>query len=73
MGVICPSPGILSEVIHLYFARGLTFVGENPDEDEFVSLVRIPRDAFCEMMLHGEIVDAKTVCLVNIARARGLL
>ncbi len=73
MGVICPSPGILSEVIHLYFARGLTFVGERPDEDEFLSTVRIPRETFWEMMLHGEIVDAKTICAVNIARARGLL
>ncbi len=73
MGSICPSPGILSEVIHLYFARGLTFIGEQPDEDEFLSTVRIPRETFWEMMLHGEIVDAKTVCAVNIARARGLL
>ena len=73
LGVICPSPGILSEVIHLYFARGLTFVGEQFDEDEFMRTVRIPRDAFLEMLLHGEIVDAKTICAVNIARARGLL
>ena len=73
LGVICPSPGILSEVIHLYFARSLTFVGEQFDEDEFMSTVRIPRDAYLEMLLHGEIVDAKTICAVNIARARGLL
>ena len=73
MGVICPSPGILSEVIHLYFARGLTFVGEKFDDDEFLSTVRIPRDTFLEMLLHGEIVDAKTICAVNMARVRGLL
>ncbi len=73
MGVICPSPGILSEVIHLYFARGLRFVGEHLDEDEFVSTVRIPLATFWEMMLHGEITDAKTICAVTMARARGLL
>ena len=62
MGVICPSPGILSEVIHLYFARGLSFVGEQFDEDEFLSTVRVPRETFIEMLLHNEIVDAKTIC-----------
>ncbi len=73
LGVLCPSPGILSEVIHLYFARGLTFVGEQFDEDEFLSTVRIPRETFIEMLLHNEIVDAKSICSVNIARARGLI
>ena len=73
MGVICPSPGILSEVIHLYFATGLTHVGQSPDDDEFVSVVRVHKDTFVEMLLHSEIIDAKSICAVNIARARGLI
>ena len=64
LGCIYPSPGFLTEVTHLYAARGLHAGEMQPDEGEFLELVRIPAD---------EIRDAKTVAAMYRARLLGLL
>lgn len=55
-----PSPAILGEKIEIYLARGLSFGEASPDEDEFLTSVRIPLDALLEMVMRGEILDGKT-------------
>ena len=64
LGTLYPSPGYVGEIIWMYAATGLTF-GENcPDEDEFLTAERVPLEKAVEMILSGEIKDAKTQAAV---------
>ena len=60
LGKFIPSPAILSEVIHLYLAEGLSFGECELDEDEFLEVEKIPLDTLYSMVLRGEIEDGKT-------------
>lgn len=60
LGELYPSPGYCGEIIWMYAATGLTFGEQNPDEDEFLLCERLPLDRAVEMVLSGEIKDAKT-------------
>lgn len=62
LGRIIASPGCYGEVLHLYLAEGLHFGETNPDEDEFLDLIRTPFDEMLARVLSGEIEDAKTIC-----------
>ncbi len=64
LGKLLSSPGFSSEVIHMYLARGLTFTGQELDEDEFLDVVRQPFSTLVERVMAGEITDAKTVACV---------
>lgn len=61
LGYMYPSPGFINEVTHIYFAEGLSQGDTDPDEDEFLDIVRVPLDEAYEMALNGELHDAKTV------------
>jgi len=56
-----PTVGYSNEIIRLYFATGLTYVGAHPDEDEFLELKYIHIDELYQMCLDGRIKDGKTV------------
>ena len=60
LGRIDPSPALMDERIHLYLARGISFTERELDEDEFLDVVKIPLDELYEMVMRGEIADAKT-------------
>ena len=64
LGVIYPSPGFCQEILHLYLAKDLTYGQCQPDEDEFLEVVRMPFDELLEQVMSGEIKDAKTVAAV---------
>ena len=64
--------GFSSEVLHMYLAQELTEGACHPDEDEFLSVERIPFSALVEQVRQGEIKDAKTVALVLKAKLLGL-
>lgn len=69
-----PTPGYINEVIYCYLATGLTFGETDPDEDEFLDVLRIPLERAVEMVLSGEIKDAKTqiaVLKVKVLRDAG--
>ena len=54
------SVGFCDEKLTLYFAR-LEQMGENnPDEDEFLNVKKIPLETAVEMIMSGEVEDAKT-------------
>ena len=61
LGPMYPSPGFCDEVLYTYLALGLTEGEAHPDEDEFLSLERVPLDEVCEMIMRNEIPDGKTV------------
>ena len=60
LGVLISSPAILTEEIWMYLAEGLTFGETDPDEDEFLEIVRMPLSELGEKILAGEVEDAKT-------------
>lgn len=69
LGKLIPSPAVLSEVIHLYLAEGLTFGERELDDDEFLDVTEIPLEELYKMVLNGEIEDAKTQIAVMKAFA----
>lgn len=60
LGELYPSPGYVNEVIYMYYADGLEYGECDPDDDEFLDLIKIPFDKAVEMVVSGEIKDAKT-------------
>lgn len=61
LGFLHASPGFSTEVIHLYLAEELTFGTSHPDEDEFLTVQRVPLAELTAMALDGRLTDAKSV------------
>lgn len=60
-----PSVGYNTEEIHCYVASGLKKVGEiTPDNDEFISVVKMDLKKLIRMITTGKIIDSKTICAV---------
>ncbi len=60
LGEFYPTPGYTNEVIYIFYADNLSYGETNPDDDEFLDLVKVPFDKAVEMVLSGEIKDGKT-------------
>ena len=60
LGELYTSPAFLDEVIHMYLATDLTFVEQDPDEDEFVEVEKIKLNDFVKEIMNGKIPDSKT-------------
>ena len=60
LGELYPTPGYCGEVIYMYLATGLSFGETDPDEDEFLNVKKIPLEKAVDMIMKGEIKDAKT-------------
>lgn len=60
LGKLYPSPGYCGEIITMYLAEDLGFGEQSLDDDEFLDTVKIPFEKAVEMVLAGEIPDAKT-------------
>lgn len=60
LGCLLPTPAYDTEVIHMYLARELTRAEQKLDEDEFLDVMKIPFNKTLEMVMNGEITDAKT-------------
>ncbi len=64
MGTVYPTVAYCTEIIHLYFAKGLKKTHQHLDEGEFLSVEEIPLERAVELVMNGEISDSKTVALV---------
>ena len=64
LGKLYPSPGYCGEVIWMFAATGLSYGEQHPDDDEFLSVEKIPLEKAVQMILSGEITDAKTQAAV---------
>lgn len=60
LGELYPTPGYCGEIIWMYLATGLTFGDTDFDEDEFLNIEKIPFTKCVQMVMSGEIKDAKT-------------
>lgn len=74
LGELYPTPGYCGEIIYMYLATGLTFGESCPDEDEFLNVKKLPLKKAVEMVLSGDIKDAKTqTALLKVAILKGLI
>lgn len=60
LGGLDTSPALVSEKISMYLAEDIIFGERSLDEDEFLDVERVPLDTLFEMVMRGEIRDAKT-------------
>ena len=58
---IVTTPGFCDEVISIFLATGLTAGDDEPDEDEFLNVVKMPLKELLEMADRGELTDSKTL------------
>lgn len=61
LGAICPLPGYSDERIHLFLASDLAPSRQHLDVDEVLEVHEVEFDKAIEMILKGEIQDAKTI------------
>lgn len=73
LGEAYPSPGFLTEVLYAYCALDLTPGECQPDEDEFVEVIRMPIHEVERRIAAGEICDGKTIVAMYRARLLGYL
>ena len=74
LGELYPTPGYCGEIIWLFLATKLTFGDSKPDFDEFLEVEKIPLDKAVDMVLNGEIKDAKTqiaILKIKLLKERG--
>ncbi|MEG2083108.1 MAG: NUDIX hydrolase, partial [Oscillospiraceae bacterium] len=67
VGVIYPSPGYGQERLYMYIARGLCAGEQELDDEEFLSVKKMPLAEAAALALNNTIKDAKTVALLLIA------
>lgn len=73
LGVLDTTPALIDEKIHMYMAEGLTYGEMHLDEDEFLSVHRIPLTELIDMVMKGEIRDGKTqIAILKAARILGI-
>lgn len=60
IGVYYPSVAVCDECIHMYLATKLSFCEQHTDDDEFLSVEKIPLARLYDMIIAGEIPDGKT-------------
>lgn len=64
IGELYPSPGYCGEIIYMFAAKGLHSGDKNLDEDEFLEAEKFPLQQVIDMIMTGEIKDAKTQAAV---------
>ena len=73
LGVMLPSPAILSEKLYVYLAEDISFDEQELDDDEFLEIERVPLSELYKMVMSGEIEDAKTqIAILKAANMLGI-
>ena len=68
LGAIDTTPAIIDERIHLFLAENLSFREACLDEDEFLSVEKVPLSELYEDVMSGRICDAKTqIAVLKVA------
>ena len=71
LGIYVSSPGVFTEIVHLYLARGLDSVKMTHEAAELIEVHWIELEDACARSLHGDINDGKTA--LGLLRARSVL
>ena len=71
LGEIATTPALINERIYFYLAEGLTFGERELDEGEFLEVYSLPFTELYDMVMRGEIKDAKTqIAILKTAAIR---
>jgi len=70
LGRVVSSPGVFTEVVHLYLARELTPVPPAPEREEVFEVSWVPLAQAVQQSLNGDIDDGKSVIALCRAAAR---
>ena len=73
LGFIYPSPGVMDEILHLFFARGLAKSEQELDDDEFINVEWIAANEVQRRIISGEMTDAKGIIAFARAKFSGLI
>ncbi len=60
------APGYSQEILHVFLAEGLEKTAQRTEEDENVEVVPVPLSRAVDMVLSGEIRDAKTIAALLV-------
>jgi ADP-ribose pyrophosphatase len=67
LGSICTTPGFCTEVLHIYLAKDLIPGNHNREEGEHgMEVFELTLDEIDSKILSGEIIDAKSICGVQL-------
>jgi len=70
LGRAVSSPGILTEVIHLYYAKNLTYKAHAHEAEEVIEIHWYAPGEIDDMVRQGKIVDAKTLVGLYLFKTR---
>lgn len=73
LGIAYPSPGVVTEKLHLYYAKTIHAGERHLDDDEFIRLEWMEKKKVCDMIAQNAITDAKTICTWTLATLKGIL
>ena len=74
LGALDTTPALINEKIHMYLAEGLTVGERKLDPDEFIDIEYIPLEELIDMIMKGEIQDAKTqIAILKVARLKKMI
>ncbi len=60
------APGYSQEILHVFLARDLEKTAQHTEDDESVEVVPVPLSSAVDMVLSGEIRDAKTIAALLV-------
>lgn len=64
LGLLHPTPAYCQEIIYMYYATDLTATQQRLDEGEFLEVESVAFDKAVQMVMNGDITDAKTVIAI---------
>ena len=71
LGALDTSPALITERIYMYLAEDISFCDRELDDDEFLSVEYAYLSDLYDMVLRGEIADAKTqIAVLKVAAMR---
>lgn len=74
LGRLDTSPALINEKIYMYMAEELSFSERELDDDEFLEVERAPLSELVEMVMQGQISDAKTqIAVLKAAKLKNIL
>ncbi len=68
LGLMYPTPAYDSETIGMYYAKKGEYKGQHLDVDENINVSKYSLDEITEMILNGEIHDAKTIGMTFLVK-----
>ncbi len=74
LGTIDTSPALLDEKIHIFLAEDIEIGESSLDPDEFINVELVPLERLVDMVMSGEIQDAKTqIAVLKAARLKKII